>query len=251
MQCNICGYICKMLPGHIYNVHGMRTKQYREKYGLAASTALFSEDLRLGNKKRTLAYLKTLTQEQREEYRQAAIARLREGHKHRTKFQPQKSLEQKNIEGTCPDQLLERIKVVKEKLGRVPSKDDYIREEKTQRFVHLIYKTFGSWSKAVEMCNFPKEDDHRQEALEASRKTKKKIYSREELIELLRIYTQENQQIPTATDFRRDFLPEIGAFVRKFGGIEAARQAAGVYDLLDKPKPGRWIKPDEPTPTSI
>lgn len=236
IQCHVCGEIVKMLPGHIYNVHGIKTKQYRAKYGLSPSTALFSEDLRLKNKQRTLEFIKSLTKKQRKDYLDKGRERCKMARGKRSSFYPKKSLEQKNKEGVCPEQLLERIKNIGEKLGHVPSKDEYQTEEGTSRYLHLIRKTFGGWDKAVEMCHFRPEDDLRRVHHHLGGKRR----SDEDLLEYLRIYTQENQQIPTATDFKRDFLPDLSAYRKRWGSIERARQEAGVYQILDAKKPSRW-----------
>ena len=91
-------------------------------------------------------------------------------------------------------------------------------------------------------CNFSAQDDRRDQHLKEAQKAggKKHKYSREELLEFIRIYAQENQQVPSATDFRRDFLPEIGAFTRMFGSFENARRESGVYEMLEQGRPTRW-----------
>lgn len=56
----------------------------------------------------------------------------------------------------------------------------------------------------------------------------------DELIEYLRIFSQENSRIPTATDFNRGLLPTYKCYTDRWGSIEAARQASGIYDFIDR-----------------
>lgn len=223
IQCHICGEIKESLIGHIYRKHGLKANEYREQFGLSNSTALVSEDVRMGLKKRTLKWLKTLTPEQKKELKMNLnIARLKRRH-----FYPKKSLEQKNKEGTCPDQLLQKIKDVKEKIGHTPSITEFITETKSQRYKHLIFKTFGSWKKAIHLI-------HAELSNRKSSKKKCARYEREDLLEMLRLYAQENRQIPTYTDSKRGLIPPINAYQRVFGSIENARRQAGVYEFIDE-----------------
>lgn len=222
VQCHICGKLLDFLPGHIYNTHKIKSKEYREMFQLAKSTALASENYRAEMKRVFLEKLKAMSEEEREAYRE----RARIGRSKRGRFQPKITLETLNKRGTCPDQLLDKIIEVKNRLGRVPSKHEFIYECKSQRYIHLIYKTYGSWVKALQILGMqPK----KQQNAPGSRKKK---YSPEELIEYMRIYAMENQKKPTYTDFKRGLLPHYGAYINTFGDIESARRAAGIYNLL-------------------
>ena len=90
----------------------------------------------------------------------------------------------------------------------------------------MIYKTHGSWEKAVLMCNFKDGFKDKEKADHTVR------YERQDLLEYLKIYTEENRQIPTATDFSRGLLPSYKTYIRHFGNIENARQEAGVYQIV-------------------
>lgn len=231
IQCHICGKLVEALPGHIYNTHKINTKAYKEKFGLGYGSALVSENIRIREKQRTLNFLKTLTDHEKKAYRQRQVQRLKDN---RHKMKPhgyKKTLEHMNKDGSCPDQTLDQIKKVYEKVGHVPSKKEFIDEMDGQRYVHLIYKHFGSWNKAIEMCKFNKENDHRFDPQDKGKR--KNRYTDEELLEYLRIYAEENRQIPTVTDFRRNLLPNYSCYISRFGTIEAARRLAGVYDFVE------------------
>lgn len=238
IQCHKCGDLKASLPMHIIQRHKMDVSDYREAYGLSPTTALISETTRMGLKERELERIKKFTPEQKAEYMRQCKLRLREARKVRTHYQPKESLESKNKKGTCPDQLLDKIKYVKEQVGHVPSKKEFARFLQTQRFIHLIYKVYGSWEKAIKLCNFKDSEDTRKERQRfvEGGKGRGRAYEEEELLELLRIYTQENQSIPTATDFKRDFLPNLATYTKRFKTIENARQLAGVYQILGETK---------------
>lgn len=220
IQCHFCGELFDNLALHIYKIHDITATEYKLKFSLSRSSALVSERVRMDAKEKTLEWMRRLTPEQKE----AHMRRARAGRREWRKFKER--LEDKNKKGTCPDQLLDTIKKCAEKLGHTPSKNEFIAHYDSQRFVHLIYKTFGSWTKAIKMAR-----------LTASEKKagKKKEYSNEELLDYLSIYHQENGNIPTESDARRGLIPDVGVYKRHFGSLPKARKLAGIQDV-----PSRW-----------
>ena len=221
LQCHQCGNLYASLPNHIVQTHKISTLDYRSTYELARSTALVSEAVRTQRKLKTLTWLKTLTEEEINEYRSIGG---KKGGRHNGK-QPKLALETYNKRGSCPSQLLEKILEIKRKLKKVPTLHEFIAETDSQRYKHLIFKVFGSWKKALKMLNLtpvePQDGGFKK-------------YSNEELLEYLNIFAQENRKIPTATDFRRGLLPSYNVYTRRFGNIENARQEAGVYQFVEK-----------------
>lgn len=233
IQCHLCGDLFDVLPGHIWMTHKMKIREYREMFGLQYTTALVSEQQRMRLKEETLSWLKSMTPEEKEEHKR----KLRENGKkyameRRGNFQPKKTLEAMNKDGSCPDQTLQQIIDMKNEIGHIPTKGEFVELKGSQRFVHLVYKHFGSWKKAIEMCNFASIDE--KESVNKGAHVKR--YTDEELLEYLRIYTQEYQQVPTASDWKRDLLPTHDTYIRHFGSIEEARQLAGVYEIVEKSK---------------
>jgi hypothetical protein len=220
VQCHICGKLFGELQAHVRQSHRMDIPEYREKFKLAKTTALISEDRRLFRKERTVLWMQSLTDEQKEQYKQWA----RDGRNKRSRAQPQLRLETKNKRGTCPDQLLEKIKEVAIDIGKTPSKIEFIWATGTQRYVHLIYKTFGSWGNAIKMAKLS--------PLEKKKGGYVRKYTNEELLEYLLIFTQENGKVPTFTDFKRGLLPSYSVYTTRFGSIEKARRIAGVYNFV-------------------
>lgn len=226
IQCHICGKLFKSLSFHLMNEHKTTAFEYKEKYGLARQTALISESLRWEYKQKTLEWLKGLTQEEKDAYRAKRSQIIKAVNEKRTHKQPTIRLETKNKRGTCPDQLLDKINKVAQKLGHTPSKHEFIGECGSQRYTHLIYTTFGSWSKAVELAGLSPHEPKKGGNTVGK-------YDQDTLLEYLRIFAQENNRVPTATDFRRGLLPSYETYISRFGGIEKARQLAGVYEFIE------------------
>lgn len=227
IQCHICGELFGELSKHIIR-HKMNVKEYREKFELARSTALISESVREERKVRTLKWLNSLSPEEKKDFLKRSRSKMSATAKKKRALagQPKVSLETKNKRGTCPDQLLDKIKKCAEAIGQTPSKREFIDWCESQRYVHLIYKTFGSWSAAIKMINLKK-------------RVKKecggrKKYSNEELLEYLQIFYQENGTPPTETDCRRGLIPDSSVYKRRFGSLPKARELAGIYDEVSK-----------------
>lgn len=231
IQCHICGKLLQHMSGHIFQTHKMKVAEYKEQFGLSPRTALASEKVRWELKRRGLEFFKNLTPEKKEEFKIKRRESLLKGRtsSHRTNRQPKESLEQKNLKGTCPQQLLAKIQEVASDLGYTPSLKEFVTECGSQRYKHLIIKTHGSWLKAVALAGLDKR-------VPKGVPKKYKKHDTEELLEYLKIFAEENNEIPTHTDFISGVLPEEGIYVRRFGSIENARQQAGVYDVVDQDK---------------
>lgn len=219
IQCHICGELFGNLGLHIYHKHEMTVGEYREKFELSRSTALISESCRDKLKQEAIRHFAQFSPSKRAEW-------LEKARKARSERQPKERLEAKNKKGTCPDQLLEKVKECADALGRTPTKIEFIEHCGTSRFVHLIYKTFGSYKKAITMLGL---------AEHTARQTPQKKNSDEELLDYLQIFWQENQKIPTETDCKRGLLPDSGVYKRRFGSLPKARQLAGIHEI-----PSRW-----------
>lgn len=230
VQCHKCGQFRDFLSGHINKTHKMNIRDYREEFGLSYSTALVSEVQRFKLKKNMLDIIKEMSPEEREAFRRRRRESLKKARSLRSSTQPKKTLEQMNKEGSCPDQTLEQIIAAKQEIGHVPSKKEFIRFKGGQRFYRLALKHFGSWEKTLEMCKFSEADMATKPTSKSS--GFKRRYSDEELLEYLRIYAQEYRQVPTASDWKRDLLPEYKIYSARFGTIENARQLAGVYQII-------------------
>jgi predicted transcriptional regulator len=224
MQCHVCGDLFSSVQAHAWQRHNLTADQYREKYKLAHETGLISEAERDRRKFKTLEWLGKQTEEDKAEFLQKAKERYQAylRNKRGKRIQPKITLETKNKRGTCPDQLLAKIKECKKALGEVPSKIQFIEYCGSQRFVHLIYKTYGSWSNALKMLGM----QPKQSKIEENQT--KPRYTNEELLEYITIFFQENGKVPTYTDCKRGLLPSYDIYERRFGSFPKAREIAGL-----------------------
>ena len=233
LQCHICGKIFAGLSAHIRQAHKVSIPDYRKTFELAGSTRLVSESERQRLKMATLKWLQSMSKAEKDAFWANRMKSFRAWEKISAKERSRlmshpHTLETKNKRGICPDQLLETIKEVKKSLGRTPSKKEFIDHWESQRYVHLIYKTFGSWEKAVKMAGL----SLRKHTIIGGHKRR---YSNEELLEYLQIFYKEERKIPTHTDCLRGIIPGYATYRRAFGSLPKAREAAGIYE-----KPTRW-----------
>lgn len=236
VQCHICGGLYHSLPGHIWNEHDMKTRDYKKQFGLTSTTAMVSEEQRQKLKYGYLEYLKSLTPEEKEAYLQKQRAFARVGRKARSKVKTSKeSLEAKNKKGTCPQQILAKIQECADAIGKTPSKNEFIKYCNSQRYVHLIYKVFGSWTNALDIAGLRKNQINTPHKRFGKHRYS---YTDEELLDYLREYTVREKRIPTTTDFRRGLLPSMKTYVRRFGSVPDARIQAGCNELLEDARGG-------------
>jgi len=233
VQCHICGKLFEHLAAHVSHAHKMKAVEYREKFQLSYGTAMASEQYRIDRRNQYLKYLRSLSEEERLELKRKLQEKSRQARPKKAPQPEKHRLETKNRRGTCPDQLIEKIKEVADKLGHTPSKLEFNQFLGTQKYTHAIYATFGSWTKALEMAGHTAKTTTNK-----GNKRGGKGYSREELLELLVVFAQEYNKIPTFTDFRGGLLPSYEAYTHHFGTLENARRESGVYS---------FIEPEEPT----
>lgn len=229
VQCHLCGGLFESLPGHISHSHGLKASEYKEKFDLARSTALISENFRERLKIRTFEWLQRMSPEQRLRWRESCKRNYRKwmkSHSRHKKFKIR--LETKNVRGTCPEQIKAKLIECYKAIGHTPSKGEFIDFCGTQRYIHLAYTTFGSWKKAVASAKL------------SPKKVKqgggRRNYTPDELLEALSVLYQETGRIPTESDYRRGLIPSPDAYRKRWGTMANARLAAGIQEF---PK-GRW-----------
>lgn len=234
VQCHICGNWYEGLSMHVYASHSMNAQKYREVFKLTRRTALVSESRREILKNQTLIWLNSMSYDEKRKLkaksREKYLEYVKENQKAINDRRFQIRLETKNIRGSCPDQILAKIEACAKQIGKTPTKNEFIDFCGGQRYVHLIYATFGSYLEALKRLNLS--PDHRSQTGGT-----KKNYSEEELIDLLKVFYQETGKIPTQTDFSRGLLPPANTYVRRFGSIQKARELADIYET-----PLRWKK---------
>jgi len=221
IMCHICGKLFKDAGRHILSKHKIGLKEYRKKYQIAPTTSLISETERIRRKELLMDRFENMTAKEKAEWKRNAIARWEEYNRNRTipKKQPKLSLETKNKRGTCPSQLLDKIRQVKKELNHVPSLKEFIKATGGQRYKHLIFTTFGSWNNALEQLNYKTIEPHMRYSQE---------YTKEELVGFLKAFFRRYNRPPTGSDFKRGLLPSRETYWRYFGGLTLAHKKAGL-----------------------
>lgn len=226
VQCHLCGGLFRMLNnGHLVKVHGITAAEYKDKVGLNQSSALMGEETR----EKLLS--RPYNPNHMEELRKAQIRRRERIKKGLPDLQSgfKQSLEKKNERGTCPEQLLDRIRDAVKQLGHTPTLEEFLRLNEG-KYTGSIRATYGTWTNAM---------------MKLGLQTHHKSYTKEELLEAMRTFYQVNHRSPKWSDMERGLLPSSTAYYNHFKGINHARLLANVPLVIANGK----RKSEEWTPT--
>lgn len=229
IQCHVCGKFFRSLngSGHL-KVHEMSVDDYKEKFEIDRTVALVAEGTRE-------KHLNALIQ--REDYQDGSILLKLSKYSKSKKAEQQRKVAMvgkkrriyaKNKTGHCPEQLLDKIKQLKEELGFVPNGEDFKRKY-NKKYIYSINQTFGSYNKAVEKCGFDVPDKFRN------------AYKREDLLNYLKDFYKRFGRTASHTDFKRGYLPSVQTYVRTFGSLNKARMEAGVPVTINLGY-GKWTE---------
>lgn len=215
VECHICGHLVDNLGLHAWQKHQIKASEYRDMFQLGKRTPLCSDSFSEKKSNEWQKRWNKLTLEEQQE----RIAQMREAQKNTVRVGNPTTLEIQNKRGMCPDQLIEKIEQLADKLGKSPSYQQFLDEYKG-KYVGAILRTFGSWNAAKHIAGFP--------PLKTGSKVphNRSPYTDEQLLEFLRSFKKEKQRNPTYSDWRRGFLPSYHLYKHRFGGIEKARQKA-------------------------
>ena len=207
VQCHICGLFFRFINNaHLGKCHKMTARQYKEKFQLSPTTALCGEGTRVKLIKRFDNMSPEYWEQKRKDLKKAQKV---------PKRHPKYSLEVHNKRGTCPDQLLDKIKKLANILHRAPTGQEFTDYYK--KFMGSIQYTFGTYENAL-----------RKAGLTPGREVQAEKYSEENLLEYLRIFYREHNRVPVSSDFSRGLLPKEGVYYKKFGSMLIAREVAGI-----------------------
>lgn len=205
-QCHVCGWFYTNVGLHVRRRHGVDPRQYRTKFGLNLGTSLLAPE---GRAKYTAAFAGRSDSEKREIL--TKLTGSRAGSRNKTW---QKSLYRKNLEGRCPDQLVDKAQALAKKLGHTPKSDEFRREY--GGFLGSVYLTFGSWSKLVRIA----------ELTPLPKGQKRQRYSHDSLLEILRNFEAAHGREPTSADIRGLLLPSFYTFSKFFDSWTKAKSFA-------------------------
>ncbi len=222
VQCHICGDVFDNLAKHAAWKHKIKTTDYREKFGISKQTALVSEGEREKMKMKMMAIRQAMSKKELREGLKKMLEgrrRFQERMKKEGRWNNYKTLEQKNLRGICPEQLLDLISRCGKEMKKVPTMSEFENFYKTQRYFRPIKETFGTWNDALKKLGMtPHEKFGKAPPREKYR------YTDEELLEALTDFHHRTGKIPTQTDSRRGYLPSQSAYIRRWGSIANARK---------------------------
>lgn len=207
VQCHLCGAWWDNLSWHIRREHHMTSAEYKDKVGLLRSSCLLSESARaklLRNievRKKNLVVGRKKTEEQiakiKETFRRTALSR-----------------EYQNRRGTCPAQLIERLRKQAKETGRIPT-------TQTTPYYETLVHVFGSFNNAMERAGFIalKVGQNRYHATKSD-------MERDDLIQELRNFKEAHGRYPTSSDCKRKILTGDSVYRRIFGSFRQGLEAA-------------------------
>lgn len=199
VQCHYCGEWMEYLPNHIKLKHGLNAKEYKHNVGLLKSTALISESFRqkIIESKPNLDQARLLnagpkhhwfkkTEEQKNAIRKKITRTLKANYR-----------ERQNVTGTCPEQLIDRLKKLQEKLGRAPKVEEI-------PFRKTLIRVYGSVAKARKLARVGNYNYLN--------------HSTESIIQRGVDFYRKNKRVPRSTDYLRKVIsPSYTTVERRFG----------------------------------
>jgi len=216
VQCHICGRLYKNVGSHSKLTHGLTAREYKERTGLAQNTALVGEGTRA---LLIVAHKEIPSFSQRNKSKVDIRKHMKYmSDKANKKGVKRWSLERRNKEGNCPDQLIDRILKLKDKLGRRPTAKEYAKEYGSFQSIITVY---GKWETALKFAGIP---------LHSTERSIKS--SREFLLEHMREFYKKYKRTPRTSDMRRGLLPYHQIYCKVFGTLNRARQEAGIPVLI-------------------
>lgn len=223
VQCHICGQLCYNLGSHVFNFHNLKADEYRQKFQLGRRTPLCSDVASKDYKNRALDRMAKMTPDERQEQidNMRAVAKLSH-----SKGNP-RSLEALNKDGMCPDQLISHILKCAEALSKNPTHKDFT-EFYGGKYVGAINRTFGSWNSAKKQANLAPNKSGSRIVWNKGQSR----YTDEMLLEYLSNHYKQTKKPPTASDWKRRFLPDYHIYLKRFGSIRKAREMAGIPNMV-------------------
>lgn len=182
IQCHLCGNWFGALAHHLHAEHNISASQYKEKVGLRQTSALISESMRakliasgLDKRMQNLRAGKKKTQAEKDKI---------------SKTRSHISYEDQNQRGTCPEQIIERLKKLYNEIGRTPT-------SKEVPFYDAMMRIYGTYKNACEFAGIPYNDP----STSSTRNKGKRATVTEDLRKYTKDFIEKNKRLPTNGDF--------------------------------------------------
>lgn len=193
VQCHLCGEWFVQLAHHLKREHNMSASAYKEEVGLFQTTALIGEKFRekliaSGLDKRLQNLRQAHLERKKNGFKksEATILKTRETVKRNAE-----KAEWKNLRGTCPEQLLDRLQKIYQREG-----DNFALREHVG-FQDLLKKTYGTVKEACRLAGVPYR-------IPGTTKPKPHKYNDEQVIDFVKEFASRFNRIP----FRKDFIEQ-------------------------------------------
>jgi Homing endonuclease associated repeat len=180
VQCHMCGEWFGSLSHHLVREHAMRATQYKDEVGLNQTTALIGEKMRekliasgLDKRLQNLRAGGKMTNETKKKISETLKAN---------------SLENKNLRGTCPAQLIDRLRKKYDELGRTPKDSETPAKE-------ALIMTYGSMQEACRIAGIP----YRKPSQTINNP---RTITKDQVIQFLATYAKEQKKFPRHKDIR-------------------------------------------------
>lgn len=216
IQCYECGDLVKSLSTHVKK-HKMKPKDYREKYQLNSKTPLCSPKFSDLKRKIYAERVATkLTMNKRKEAHRKWIESVKKNGQAPKKTS--RTLEWHNKNGTCPDQIISRLK----ELGEI-SYDELAKNHSS--LLNRLVRVYGSLNKARKIAGLTTRNQ--------STGHPPIKHTTASLLESLRDFYERYNRTPLSSDLRAENgLPPYSVYQRHFPTINHARLEAGVPLLI-------------------
>lgn len=220
VQCHLCGRLFRNVGVHVSLKHRIPKEDYKDMVGLPQNAALVGESTReklifAHNEFPSFSHVGKTKEEIRAHMKKMSDKGVKRGKGvKRTGW----SMERRNLTGNCPEQVIEKIKKLGEKLGRRPGAKEYVAEYGSLAPIITIY---GTWENAVKLAGMTTYTEQR--AISTDPKF---------LIEQMRQFFEKHGRSPRTSDMKRGLLPAHQTYWSVFGSINNARVLAGVPAVI-------------------
>lgn len=219
VQCHVCGNLFPNVGGHVRK-HKITAEEYKETYGLAATTALIGEPLR--EKLRAKSINNLPSRDGLPSWLQEYNKKVQSGqikHPGTKRKEGGLSLQRRNELGLCPDQVLEKIRELADILGHTPSNDEF-QAHYEGRYLKSIKFQHGSYLKAVAKLG-----------MKSAKEIKE--HTTEQLIQYMQEFHKKYGRIPTTSDINRGLVGATrNTYFHRFGTLNNARIEAGLNAIV-------------------
>lgn len=183
IQCHYCGEWFENLSHHLHREHNMKASEYKEAVGLLQSTALLNEEQR-----EKLIQAKIDNPTKNFNFSRKGVPISEETKKKISEGLKKNPIEKQNRWGTCPLQLIDRLKKLHDKLGRTPRMCEI-------GFIEAIENVYGGMKQACAIAGIP----YRKPSETVTKRIK---YTKEEAIKWIRNFYIDTARLPISKDYQ-------------------------------------------------